>query len=755
VIKNKKINTNKNNSFFSLIFLVFIFLFLFSVICLADKNFGENRLVLAWGAGGGGGGGGGGTSDGGDAMGGLGPGSGGAANRGDDTGGGGGGPTPTPGCIPQCSLHCGQANGCNSYCTQLTCGDPSSPQNPLPNNSQTNPYIISSGSNINLSWNTPLQPNGFDNYALRVNDTATTWNANNCSESNNKNYCKNNIPSTTHSFTFPPTGYLIPGHTYHWWVDAYKSANCAGLGVCSTDNGFSPNVKVGGYFKYDPNFAFDDLVIKNSDGVVVLPDGSNRNQICETSFANRTVNFEISVQNKTGGGDAIKKINLDFLNVGTTYLNLRFDKDAVMTTGGISASLADVTTTTNVLGNYRTVNFTVVFDPTFPSNLYDLNVYSSDSSGNVMPGSWLDTGRNFKVWNCLVPIRGNIWQGNKNSSCSLVKGYSSPFVPTGTIGLSYDSNPMTFSTTTTNHYVNNGSDLVWGQSYNANFTGFGGINPSGMMTIDLGTGTTKCPSDNYTLTLDKSNVSPYTTTPSIRVDYTTVSDQVSWFQIMGGGINSKGTITDNVPGTCSNSGTCTASMTIDNLGIGGSNSGLVAGKSLENNSGCTSCNFGGTSNWNVSKNIIGEDYGYKYFYDRYYTELGQGTILTSWSDIKNRTGVVFVNGDLNIDSNNTIGTNQYLMVIVKGDINIDQSVNNISGIFVADGLINAGGSSDTQLIINGSLYSSLSNVVLNRSYITLTKNNTSPSVLVKYRPDFIFSLPGSLIKVLSGWKGGV
>ena len=73
---------------------------------------------------------------------------------------------------------------------------------------------------------------------------------------------------------------------------------------------------------------------------------------------------------------------------------------------------------------------------------------------------------------------------------------------------------------------------------------------------------------------------------------------------------------------------------------------------------------------------------------------------------------------------------------------------------VADGGVAAAGVNDAQLQINGVVYASGGDVSLGRGYTTQAANNTSPGVLVTYRPDLIFNLPAALSKVLTSWSQG-
>lgn len=66
----------------------------------------------------------------------------------------------------------------------------------------------------------------------------------------------------------------------------------------------------------------------------------------------------------------------------------------------------------------------------------------------------------------------------------------------------------------------------------------------------------------------------------------------------------------------------------------------------------------------------------------------------------------------------------------------------------------ADGTSPTALQIQGTLYSSSSsgNITLSREFTNPVDNNNKPAVLVTYRPDIMFNLPGAFLKVLSGWR---
>ena len=118
------------------------------------------------------------------------------------------------------------------------------------------------------------------------------------------------------------------------------------------------------------------------------------------------------------------------------------------------------------------------------------------------------------------------------------------------------------------------------------------------------------------------------------------------------------------------------------------------------------------------------------------------------------TGIIFVNGDFNVDVNNTVTVGNSLFIVAKGKINFSENITSAAGIFVADGGMTADGVAASRLTVNGSLYSASSggDVIFTRDFTDPTSNNTLPAVTVSYRPDLMFSLPGSFLKVLSGWK---
>jgi hypothetical protein len=255
-------------------------------------------------------------------------------------------------------------------------------------------------------------------------------------------------------------------------------------------------------------------------------------------------------------------------------------------------------------------------------------------------------------------------------------------------------------------------------------------------------------------------IDAYVAAPRLQVDFSAIRNQEPWFQTSGGGIQASGSVANMVPITCANSPlSCVPAMSKTSVnGVGGN--GLISGSSLTNGSGCgAACFFGSPNNWYKTTTTISssERYGYQYFYDKYYASLESGVTLPAFStmtDVLSRggTGVFLINGDFNVDVDNFLPSGNFLMVVSKGTITFLSGVNYSAGMFVADAGIGTSPGTDTLLTIGGILYSPSGNVRLNRGFADQADNNTSPGVLVNYRPDLVFSMPGKLFKLLSGWK---
>ncbi|MDP4009591.1 MAG: hypothetical protein Q8P53_01260, partial [Candidatus Shapirobacteria bacterium] len=558
-----------------------------------------------------------------------------------------------------------------------------------------------------------------------------------CGSSNNGVFSSPPTTNLCANGSTPTVTYSSLSRTYSW--------TCAGTnGICGGSSGQGTACSAIG--NQEPTFS--SLLLKNSsdsivpaENVVIGGVSTSINQICQTDFAaDRTVKFVVQASDLDGASD-ITKIQL---RLGATVYNP-------------SDSISNGQATFNVL-----------FPENTPKTTYNIEVLIDDS---YLPTNttWVDTGRDLKIWNCQVPVSGTLYDNSVGQMFSVVGDSKMNFN-----ALSYDviSPSASYAMTTSNNpttYTSGANNLVWGTvgmlpTFN-NDQLVGGKNDLAvtdmwMRTIDLGTGATNSPVITFQFDVDNNLVSPYSDSPALRIDYSAVVDQASWFQVIAGGVVAKNIVTDNIPVTCDSDPACHAAITIGSNDSIDQNNGLVSAPTI---SGCGSdnkCEYGIPNNLSLTANVLRENYGYKYFYEGYHAKYGLGKTYstdTSMSQIISDvggTGVVFVNGNLTINDNNSLSTNEFLMVVVSGVIMVNSDVNNMAGYFVSDGSIIANNTSSNNLTVDGLLYSSNSNVTLSRSYTEKSDNNNKPAVIINYRPDLLFSMPSRLSKILSGWAEG-
>jgi len=385
-----------------------------------------------------------------------------------------------------------------------------------------------------------------------------------------------------------------------------------------------------------------------------------------------------------------------------------------------------------------------------------------------------------KVWDCKVPVSGVLYDGAAGQVCALGVGFSTPvparfnFLSIGYTEVAPANGSVSMVVSPPAVYTTGLTDyMLWGRDYwpqmNGDLFGTGQV----IRMIDKGdAGANKMtcyvtnqvslfkdPNGNYT-------VNPYSINPILTIDYSFIVDQEPWFQVVGTGVMSENRLETNVPVTCAFNPVCKAATSINGANADG---GLLSGAVITSNSGCDPadglCKYGETNNWAKEAAILsGTDrLSYKTVMNRYFGISGVGVTLSGDSSMSavlgsgiGGTGVVFVNGDFNVDVDNIVSVGKFLMIIVKGTINFSPNVVSSAGIFMADKGIIAAGFSSNQLLIDGVLFSSGSapdgNIRLSRGFVIKRQNNTRPAILVNYRPDFVFNMPGKVTRVLTGWK---
>jgi len=504
--------------------------------------------------------------------------------------------------------------------------------------------------------------------------------------------------------------------TYNW--------RCSGsAGSCGGTNGTT--VSCSAYSDSAPSLL--STVLKTYDGDTVTAETGSRNQMCQSIFRQDAVNpsgvqFIITATDTQGTAD-IGTMQIRLRNASNTYTF-----DPVASVDGVATIPVDLNASNVAAGTY---NIEVLIN--------DVN--------NVVVASWIDTGRDLKNWDCKVAVTGNFYDGSignvcPNLSSTLAKdiNFTSLSFTSPLAGL---SSTMTVNSDST--YNSGSNSLVWGTSgYKAILNNGLEVSDISLRLIDAGVGTTNCNS-TLNFNLDASVVDSYANTPGLTADFSGVVSQDSWFQVVNGGILSKSTITNYVPLTCDSSGGCTPGMSIG---------GLVAAPTINSTTGVS---YSSPNDWHVSKNVSNQ---INYF-EKYKKIIGVGTTLIEGdlddSDVINNTdGLLMVNGNVIISQNKindwVLNSNYFFMIVASGDITIDPSVSKFDGILAGNN-INIGGTSASQLTINGSLYAT-NKVNITRSYTDKIKNNDSPSTVINFRPSYIFNMPSSMVKSVVDWKWG-
>lgn len=618
--------------------------------------------------------------------------------------------TETETCVPKC----GQAKVCGGSCANTDNGTSPVVSIVSPNGSAASPTIIADTTPL-LRWGALPASGKADRYFLQVLDSGGTvvW----------SRYVQAIGTSGV------STGIALGAGVYHWRIRGENTS-------CGIDA--SP-WSTSGYMKLSSVPTVSCLLLKNANGTVVPWESGNQNHIMNPAFVNtafpKRVTFQACVTDPDG-----------FVDV----------QSAKMECNGMTYNMALGAGSGTGVTATVTVNFTSADNS---DTACPILVDVKDVATQNDPVIWTDTGYKFKVWEGNVVVSGTVYDSSDSAlgaQCPSGVGYSTPagagmnfryvdFTPT--VGSFVRINANSDST-----YI--GGLVNWGKTYSVipNSDFIGGTVRS--RWVDVGVGTTSCGSQ---LSLNNSVVNPYMTSPTLRVDIASALGQPGWFQVVNGGIQAAGSVLTLVPATCGQDANCVGA-------IAKTNNSLISGSTISNG-GCVlgqaNCQYGNPNNWykNISTLSSAEKFDYRYYYDKYFLGNGGGTTLPADSTMtmvkaRGGVGVFFVNGDFSINEDNTLNSGQSLMVIVKGKIDFSQGVNRSDGIFVADGGMTLGGASATQLTINGSLYSANSggDIIFSRQYSNDLDNNISPAIVVNYRPDLVFNLPGSFLKVLSGWR---
>jgi len=230
-------------------------------------------------------------------------------------------------------------------------------------------------------------------------------------------------------------------------------------------------------------------------------------------------------------------------------------------------------------------------------------------------------------------------------------------------------------------------------------------------------------------------------------------DQLNWFQVEGGNVLAGGSVTNLVPMTC---------------GMNVIGEKYIACESITTPDGFILSKEGvTTSTYDSSSTTSDNDftnlyYPYEELKAEYFYNKGIGTTFgadPSWSEVKNTTGVIFVDGNLTINSDLN-GTN-FVMIIAEGTITINQDVNEVDAILVANYVIASSeeGSGDVSPLTIEGIVHGVSGVEFSRSLedseadpTLQVINSNTPSVKVIYKPEWLFMIPDELIRAFKNWR---
>jgi len=616
-----------------------------------------------------------------------------------------------------CALRCEQAKDCGGFCTGEDGVIPGVPVISSPAGTASNPTILNLGvTGVTLSLQGTAANADLYYYGVYDDGVSFAW-------------------RSSSATSVGITG-LTSGNLYSWRARS-ENNTCEGVGVGTTTSEASNY----GYFRLNSAPVIGNFRIHNFVGTTVVAENGNRNHICQSAFSgDRRVTFQLDVTDVDGVND-IGQVNLNWhgdnytLGRGTTW-----------STGA----------TYFVMVNYDTTNFPGVY--AIGATAVDIHGVSTSQS----------TGRYWKVWDCRVPVSaGTVFDASVEglAVCSSGIGFSAPYDGTNFTSLAYQVSgfgttvPMVVSSPT---YNSGGGWLTWGTNYLANIfnSGFDIVSPT-LRIVDLGVGTTYCLGSSV-ISVGNTPAWPYSYNPSLMVDYAGVKIQDHWYQVEGSGIRAGLEVEANVPITCHNFAQCRAGVTVESLSIGVTNNGLVSSPTNQMSANCDDqyCYFGVPNNWFVNRSTINDNPNYNFFYEELVVKNNMGKVYGSTnlstivSDLGG-TGIAFVNGNLTVGTTNSVALGKYLMIIVKGDIGVSStSVNKVEGVLIADGNINVTGMVNQQTVVSGILYSSGGDINLTRGFVLGVTNNSMPAVLVKYRPDFVFSMPSVLTKVMLNWREG-
>jgi hypothetical protein len=303
-------------------------------------------------------------------------------------------------------------------------------------------------------------------------------------------------------------------------------------------------------------------------------------------------------------------------------------------------------------------------------------------------------------------------------------------------------------------------------------------------------------------------VSPYTctcpvgcsysgqTAPKSGIPFFISPNRTAWWQtgngLLYGGATTGQAVVSQVPTTCTTP-TCTPAISLKNRNGATDSEGYVisGGGTIDStydpNTQYSDLRQDGLTGHIASNKIRGPIEDYPYFIARYsmgssptadpmngakptaapvngraYYVNGAFTVSSAWSVAAGESYVVFVNGNLSINQPITVAEGGFLAFIVNGNITVDPAVGQASptsttpvveGVYIAQQqlIIASNLTSDLKFVGAGS-FTAWGGVQLSRQYTPASANNTAPTDLFYYRPDFILTIPPRMTNPYTLWQ---
>ncbi|MFA6518664.1 MAG: hypothetical protein WCV93_03410 [Candidatus Shapirobacteria bacterium] len=612
------------------------------------------------------------------------------------------------GCSCVCNApYCGQENGCGDFCANTDAGIPPTPTTVSSGTTSGDPEtIVNPATTITFRWNanTDALTDGYYFAVYREGVMVTEMTL---------------AGIATNQYVVNSS--IFSDNVVYYWQVAAQNKTCSVETAWSLPRYFVITHPVAPVANAPELVSF---TIKNSDATVATT-GDGRNHICELVFQDsdipRRVIFEAGVSDSNGLAD-----------IASVVLGWNGKNYNMTLAGAVARAEVDFAGSDNGTGTYP------------------LSVTITDKSG--LTNSNTDTNRDFKVWNCEVNVSGSLYDGSDapfgTPNCANGNGFNT--LSTIDYSLRYGNKTMTVSAP--NYSDSAGEKLNWARTYEVFiYSGVNRLSPQ------------MCVNGDFRLVLTPGFLDAYAVSQNLDVDFSVVLTQDAWYQVVGGGIRASSAINNRIPMTCASASACKPAMTVESA-TGANDNGLVT--AIDINKGLAGDNafFGSPNNWSwkgPSGNLMGSSiYNHAYFSQSLVGKLnsikvvGAGTSLSSVIAGIGGTGIVLVDGNMTIDVNNTVNQDKFLMVVSSGDLTFLSEVTNSEGVFVADKNINIGGDLDSGLTISGIVHSSggTSQIKIDRSFSDSGDNNEAPAVTIKYRPDFVFSMPSIIGRIVSGWN---